>query len=376
MIPLSRVSIGREEIEGVAEVLSSGWLIHGKKTAEFERRFAGYIGVRHAVALNSCTSALELAIRALDLEGEIILPSFTFVASANSIVTTGCTPVFVDVDPATRNIDPGLVEKAISEKTVAVMPVHYAGLACRMDRIMEIAGRHGLAVIEDSAEAIGAEFGGRKTGSFGTGCFSFFPTKNLTTGEGGMVTTNDDAVAARVRRLAGHGIQKSTMERVAQLRPWRRDAAEPGYNYRFTDLQAAIGLPQLAKLDGMNALRRKHAERITRGLRAIEGVSVPAEAEGCLHVYQMYTVVLAPGFDRDRFVALLREGGVEASVHFDPPVHAQSYYRARAFRGTPLPNTEALARSIVTLPMFPGLTEADCDAIVAAVAETLPRARR
>jgi perosamine synthetase len=375
VIPLSRAFIGQEEIEGVAEVLSSGWLIHGKKTAEFERRFAAYIGVKHAVALNSCTSALQLAIQALGLRGEIIVPSFTFVASVNAIITAGCTPVFVDVEFSTRNIDAELIEEVITEKTVGIMPVHFGGQSCRMDRIIEIAERHGCAVIEDSAESIGAAYDGRKTGSFGVGCFSFFPTKNMTTGEGGMVTTNDDTLAARVRRLSGHGIQKGTMDRASQSFPWRREAVEPGYNYRLTDIQAAIAIPQLAKLDMMNGLRRKHAGYLTERLRSVGGVSVPVEAERCTHVYQMYTIVLAPQYDRDRFVSLLREGGVEASVHFDPPVHLQAYYRTQRFRSTSLANTEALSRSIVTLPMFPGLTEKDCDTVVAAVMDALSRVR-
>jgi len=205
-IPLCRPYLGKEEYDAVKHVLDSGWLAHGPKGKEFEEAFARYIGVKRAVTLNSCTSALQLAIQAQKLRGEVILPSFTFPASANSIVIAGCRPVFAEVLPDTYNIDPEDIRKRITKKTAAIMPVHYAGQSCDMDEIMAIADKHGLKVIEDSAETLGGEFKGKKTGSFGTGCFSFFPTKNITTGEGGMLTTDDETLARDVEAYKAHGM--------------------------------------------------------------------------------------------------------------------------------------------------------------------------
>ena len=379
-VPLCVPDITEEDLARVDEVLRSGWLTHGPHTREFEAAFAGYLGVEHAVSMNSCASALYLAVLSLGIRGEIVMPSFTFVATANAAVAAGARPVFADVDYDTCNVDPAAVEAAITPRTEAIMPVHYAGQACDMDRLTEIARRHKLALIEDSAENTGGEFRGKKAGSFGIGCFSFYPTKNMTTGEGGMLTTDDAGLAETVRTYVGHGIASSTFAREKKERPWLRAATLPGYNFRLTNFQAALGLGQLERLDAMNARRREHAGWFTEHLRGVEGLDLPVEADDAVHVYQMYTVKLR-GLDRTTLLAELRGEGVGASVHFDPPVHQQPWYAARdEYRNAELPVTDRVAASIVTLPLYPGMTEEQREhvrsAVIRAVGESRPSGAR
>jgi dTDP-4-amino-4,6-dideoxygalactose transaminase len=327
--------------------LESGVLVHGKKCKEFEKQFAGYIGTKYAISMNSCTSALQLAIEALKLKGEIIVPSFTFTASANAIVLAGCKPVFADVDYNTRNLDPLSVKNKITNNTVGVMPVHFGGQSCDMDELMSIAKKYDLSVIEDSAETIGGTFNGKRTGSFGdAGCFSFFPTKNLTTGEGGIVTTDNKEVYDYISLKIAHGIKKDG---------FRRDCITPGYNMRMTDIQGAIGLIQLKKLDEMNNRRREVAKFYNKKIQSIKEVAIPQEHKSCKHVYQMYTITVDKN-RRDFLVKKLNENGIGASVHFDPPVHKQTYYTNREFDTTGLKITEKLSGEIITLPMFPDMT--------------------
>jgi perosamine synthetase len=366
MIPLSRPSIGQDEVDAVSRVLRSGWLAHGSEVEAFEREFANYIGVRHAVALNSCASALQLALVAAGVRGEVITPSFTFVATANAILASGCSPVFADIDEKTCNLDPAAIEAQITARTRAVMPVHFAGQCCRMDEIMAVARYHNLLVIEDSAEAIGATYAGRMAGSFGIGCFSFYPTKNITTGEGGMIAADDGELAARVRALRNHGIRKDDVTH-QQWPSWHRVATLQGYNYRLTNFQAALGRVQLARLDRMNAARRSHARYLNRNLR-LSGIRLPEETGGCQHVFQMYTIRLdLDRYDRNQFVRTLTELGIGATVHFDPPLHLQPCYANATPARCPLPVTEQVARTIVTLPMYPDLSELELDRIIQAV---------
>lgn len=366
-IPLCIPDVGKEELEAVKEVLDSGWLAHGPKSRKFEEDFASYIGVKKAISLNSCTSALQLAIEAKGLKGEIIVPSFTFSASANSIVTAGCKPVFCEIRPDTFNMDPDDMEKRITGKTVGIMPVHYAGMSCDMGRIMEIADKHGLTVIEDSAETLGGEFNGKKTGSFGIGCFSFFPTKNITTGEGGMITTDDEELAKKISALRGHGMFSDTWDREKATKPWFRASDMAGYNYRMCDILAAIGVVQMGKIESMNERRRRNAQRLTKGIGGIDGLAAPCEADGTKHVYQMYVLRIdASVIPRLAFVQELKKRGIGANVHFDPPVHLQPYYRGV---GTSLPVTESVAESVVTLPMYPQMTEEQVDYMIASVEE-------
>jgi len=370
-IPLSKTFVDKCEHDEVSRVLSSGWLTHGPKNKEFESMFAKYIGTKYALSMNSCASALFAVIKALDIKGEVILPSFTFVASANAIVTAGAKPVFAEVDWVTGCIDPDDIEKRITKKTEAIMPVHFAGQSCDMARIMKIVKKHNLHVIEDSAEAIGAAFKGKKTGSFGIGCFSFFPTKNITTGEGGMVTTNDKNLFLRLQTLMAHGIPKSTSQRVKEKKPWYRAAIMAGYNFRMSNLLAAIGVEQMKKINQMNILRRKQSAYLNKHLKNISGIEMPVQAKNCKHVYQMYTIKLKKG-NRDAFVRKLKENGIEASVHFDPPVHLQSFYMKnyKCKKGQ-LPVTEKLSNSIVTLPMYPGIKKKELNYIIKILKEIL-----
>lgn len=367
-VPLARPSITEAERTAVLEALSSGWLAHGPFNRRFEEAVARRLGVAHAVSLNSGTSALYLALVAKGIRGEVIVPSFTFVASANAIEAAGATPVFAEVDPETGCLDPADAAARMTSRTEAIMPVHFAGQTAEMGPIMDLAASKGLAVIEDSAETLGGTCDGREAGSFGIGCFSFFPTKNATTGEGGMLTTNDDEVAAVVRSLAGHGIPSTTEERLKAARPWHRAATRAGWNFRMSNVLAAIGAVQVDRLDAMNERRRAIARIYDEGLAGADGIATPVEKPGRRHVYQMYVIRCLDPDRRDALVHAIRARGVEASVHFDPPVHLQPYYvERRGGRRGLLPVTERLAESVITLPIHPGMTDADAAFVVEAV---------
>jgi perosamine synthetase len=375
-VPLCRPQIGPSETKAVLQVLESGWLAHGPKNHELEKQFQALTGAPFAVAMNSCTSALQLSVEARGITGEVIVPSFTFVASANAVVTAGATPVLVDVDLATRCIDPVAIEAAIGPRTEAVMVVHYAGQMADMDPIAKLCERHGLALIEDSAETIGALYRGRPQGAFGDGCFSFFPTKNITTGEGGLLTTHDAEVHRKARALIGHGIESTTLEREKAERPWLRAATHAGYNFRMSHLLATLGVEQMKRLDELNAGRQRVAARYLEALAGLDGLELPRVAEGRTHVWQMFTVIVREA-DRTELLRKLRSVGAGASVHFDPPVHRQPRYAGAKVGPGGLAGTDWLAEHIVTLPMDPGLGDADVDHVVAALRwalATTPRA--
>ena len=364
-IPLCRSTVGSNELSAIKRVLDSQWLAHGSMNEELEEMFAGYIGVKRAVTVNSCTSGLQLALEANGIRGEVICPSFTFVATYNAIVTAGAIPVFADIDPATCNISADSIEKMISSRTEAIIVVHFAGQTCQMDKIVALTRKHRLLLIEDSAETIGGTFKGKQAGSFGVGCFSFFPTKNITTGEGGMVTTNSVRMADKIKTLASHGVAKGTMRKKSKGKkyPWQREAVIVGYNYRMCNILAAVGVEQFKKLDSMNDARRKHAAYLNRYLSRNKNISVPIEADGCHHVYQMYTVQVEQR-RRDALVLALRERGIEASVHFDPPVHKQCVSKQKNKKQLYLPVTEKVSSSIITLPMYPDLKKIDLDYMI------------
>ncbi len=351
VIPVARPMIGAEEKEAVLQVLDSGMLAQGERVAAFEKAFADYIGVRHAVAVSSGTTALHLALLAHGIGpgDEVITTSFTFIATANSILYVGAKPVFVDIEPDTFCIAPNQIEARITPRTKAILPVHLFGHPAEMDAIVEIAGRHGLAIIEDAAQAHGAEYHGRKVGSFGTGIFSFYPTKNMTTGEGGMVTTDDDTLAERLRLLRNHGMPRRYVHEVL------------GYNFRMTDIAAAIGIAQLRRLDEFNRARIANAEYLSQHLHK---VVTPAVRPGVRHVFHQYTVRVPAA--RDEAVDKLREAGIGTGIYYPIPIHQQSLYRRIGYDDV-LPETERAAREVLSLPVHPSLTRSDLDKIVQAV---------
>ncbi|MBU0953703.1 MAG: DegT/DnrJ/EryC1/StrS family aminotransferase [Nanoarchaeota archaeon] len=357
MIPLCRPYLDEKEVTAVKEVLESGWLAHGPRVKEFEQQFAEYIGTSYAVSFNSCTSALQLAVQCLGITGEVILPGFTFVASANAVVRGGAKPVFVDIQEDTFNIDPAKVEEKITDKTQAIMPVHIAGHPCDMGPLMELAEKHNLNIIEDAAECIGGTYKNKKAGSFGVGCFSFYPTKNITTGEGGMITTNDEALAKKVSMLKAHGIPSTTLDR-EKTKQWARNAMEAGYNFRMSDVNAAIGIEQMKKLEEMNRKRIENAQYLSSKLDR-EKIGLPLVREGYSHVYQMYMITVPESVDRENFLKKLREKGIQATIHFCPPVHLQDYYKCMGWKRGDFPVTERLSERIITLPMFPSLRKED-----------------
>ncbi len=324
----------------MAQVLRSGQLSQGPRVEEFEAAFAAMCGVRQAVAVNSGTAALMLALLAHGIGpgDEVITSPLTFIATANAVLMTGARPVFVDVREEDFNIDPGLIPARITPRTRALLPVHLYGHPCDMDRITAIAQRHSLAIIEDACQAHGAEWRGRRVGSFGTGCFSFYPTKNMTTGEGGMVTTDDPRLADRLRLLRSHGASA----------PYHH--VELGYNFRMTELMAAIGLVQLLRLRAFTLKRRMHAAYYTRHLRA---VIPPQEGAQALHVYHQYTVRAPQG--RDALQARLAEEGIATAVYYRTPLHLQPLYRERLAYRDSLPVAERLAGEVLSLPVWPGL---------------------
>lgn len=354
MIPLALPSIGKEEMRAALQVLKSSWLTHGEKNVAFEGLVRRYIGTKRAVSVNSCASALFLTLLAKGIRGEVLVPSFTFVASVNAIAACRAKPVFVDIEEETCNMDPSLMEHLLTRRTEAVMPVHYAGHPCNMKPIMSFARKHGLFVVEDAAECLGGEYFARKAGSFGdAGCLSFFPTKNITSCEGGMVVTNDHALADKVKALAGHGIGTTTSERSGKHQSWYRNAIYTGYNFRMSHVHAAIGLEQMKKAERLNNRRRTLAALYNSAFKNIAEIVVPVERLHCKHVYQMY-VVRVPAPKRDAVVAQLNETGIGASVHFDPPVHHQTAYE-KVSRGIKLPVTDSICKEVITLPLYPSL---------------------
>ena len=354
-VPLSKTDLTKQEMSNVMEVLESGWLAPGKYNNLFEESFSEFIGSKYALSMNSCASALEVSIKVNDIKGEVIVPSFTWVASVNAIVNHGATPVFCDIDPETRNTTAEHIELLITEKTEAVMVVHIGGQPCDMTKINELCKKYNLLLIEDSAETLGAKVDGKQSGSFGFGCFSFFPTKNITTGEGGMFTCNDEQIYKKAKSLIGHGIGSTTFERNNKI-AWYRDAVTAGHNFRMSNIHAAIGYAQFQRLEEMNEKRVKAASLYNELILEKKlPVTIPKVIENADHVYQMYTVTVESNL-RNKLVTELNKLGVGASVHFDPPVHKQEYYKDFEIRES-LENTELLSNSIVTLPMFSSITD-------------------
>lgn len=370
MIPVARPPIGIEEEAAILRVLASGHLAQGEQVAAFERRFAEVCQVRHAVAVSSGTAALYLALLAHDIGpgDEVITTPFSFIATANAILMAGATPVFVDIEPDTYNIDPDLVEAALTPRTKAILPVHLYGNPCNMNRLASLATTRHLALIEDACQALAAAIDGKPVGGFGTGCFSFYATKNITTGEGGMVTTNDPVIAERVRLLRNHGQHE------------RYYHTTMGYNFRMTDIQGALGMVQIEKLEQLTERRIANAAFLTERLSG--SVQTPVVRPGYRHVYHKYTIRVPA--NRDEWAMKLQARGIGVDIHYRLPIHQQPFYREsparfrvsgpqeatngrREVSAQRLPCTEMAAMQVLSLPVHPALNEQDLLTIVRAV---------
>ena len=353
MIPIACPQIGAEEEAAVLAVLRSGVIAQGPQVARFEQAFAARCDVRYAVAVSSGTAALHLALLAHGIGSgdEVITTPFSFIATATSILMTGARPRFVDLDPQTFNLDPKLVEAAITPATKALLPVHLYGHPADMDALGALAAHYGLAMIEDAAQAVGATYKGRPIGSFGTGCFSLYATKNIMTGEGGMITTNDEQIADRLRLLRNHG---SRVRYAHELL---------GYNFRMMDLQAALGFAQLAKLERFTAARRANAAYFTAKI-AHPRLSKPQICGDVQHVYHQYTLRVAG--DRDATARYLADQGVGTAIFYPVPIHQQQLFRELGYTDH-LPKSEQAAREVLALPVHPGLSATDREQIVAAL---------
>lgn len=361
VIPLTRPDFGEEEVEAVRAVLASGWVGLGPRTAEFERRFGEYVGARYCIATNSATAALHLSLLLLDLrsDDEVIVPAITFVASAHAARHAGARVVFADVDRRTLTVDPADVERKLSRKTRALVAVHYGGHPCAMDDLVPIAETARITVVEDAAHAAGAWYRQRRVGSISPlTCFSFQATKNMTTGEGGAITTNDAEFAARLSRLRCSGIDRDTWKRVGGARhDWSYDVRELGFKYHMHDVAAAIGLVQLARLDERNEQRRRRAARYDSAFGSLDWLETPVVRSDVRTAAHNYVIHLD---HRDQLHAWLAAHGIASSVHYEP-IHHHSAYRATE---ATVPVAEAEWRRILLLPLYPELAPADQERII------------
>lgn len=371
-LPYCLPEIGSEEIDEVVDSLRSGWVTTGPKVKRFEDRFAEYCGVPHAIAVNSCTAALHIALTAMGVGpgDEVIVPTLTFCSTSNVVAHLGARPVLVDVD-AHYQISVGAMERAITPRTKVVMPVHFAGQAADLDEIGALAEAHGIAILEDAAHASGSEYKGRKIGAHGnTVAFSFYATKNMTTGEGGMITTHDPEMAARMRRLTLHGMSRDAWKRYTQAGSWYYEILEPGYKDNMTDLAAAIGLHQLRKLDGFTARRQSLAKRYDSAFGSLGCFRIMKARANRNHVYHLYTLEIIPGslaLNRDEFIDRLKELNIGTSVHFIP-VHRHPYYRdTYGYQPDQFPMAERIYTNILSLPLYPKMSDSDADEVIEAV---------
>ena len=354
MIPIAKPLIGEREKELVMEVLNSGVIAQGPKVRELEEKFARYVGVGHAVAASSGTTALHMALLAHGIGhgDEVITTPFSFIATANSILYCNAKPVFADIEEETFNIDPEKIKERITDKTKAIMPVHLYGHPADMKAIMEIAADHGLVIVEDACQAHGARISDISVGAFATAAFSFYPTKNMTTGEGGIVTTNDEKTAEMLRMLREHGSKERYHHEIL------------GYNYRMTDIAAAIGIGQLERLEGFNFARIKNAEYLSWKLNGIKGLITPRVRRGVRSVFHQYTIRITEEFpmSRDDLVKVLKDKGIGTGIHYPIPIHKQVLYRNLGY-DEPLPVSEDMAKQVLSLPVNPAVTAENLDYI-------------
>ncbi len=372
-IPFHRADLGDEEIRAVSEVIRSGWLTMGAKTFEFERQFARYIGASHAVAVSSCTAALHLALETVGVrrDDEVLVPTTTFTATAEVVTYLGAKPVLVDVDPLTLNADPLDIERKITDRTKAIIPVHFAGMPCDMTEILELAAQHELHVIEDAAHSLPASYKGKRIGTVSElTAFSFYATKTLTTGEGGMITTENPQYADRLQVMRLHGIDRDAWKRYSAEGSWFYEVLENGFKYNLTDLQAALGVVQLEKCDAMYMARLRIAQRYSSAFQSIESLQiplVPPERESSWHLYVLRLNLDQLRIDRNQFIRELTDRGIGTSVHFIP-LHLQPVYRRDyQYKLGDLPVAEREYQRSLSLPIYPGMREDEVEQVIWAV---------
>lgn len=373
-IPYGRQCINEEDIQAVVETLRSDYLTTGPKVQEFEQAVARYCGAKYAVAVSNGTAALHIACMAAGIGSgdEVITTPITFVASANCVLYCGATPVFADIDARTYNISPEEIEKKITDKTKAIIAVHFSGQPCEMEKITRIAEAHNLIIIEDAAHALGADYKGQKIGSISDmTTMSFHPVKHITTAEGGMVLTNDEDLYRKLCLARTHGITREAAQMVhpEANAPWYYEQVDLGYNYRITDVQCALGITQLKRLDVFVARRRELVERYNQAFAGMEALITPYQAEGCNNSYHLYVIQVTNRSRLEVFQAL-RAAGIGVNVHYIP-VYTQPYYRMHGYAEEYLPNAEQYYSRAISLPLYPELTNEDQDYVIEQVKNVL-----
>ncbi len=378
-------SLGRDEIREVIDTIKSGWIGTGPKSKLFEQRFAQYVGTRHALAVNSCTAGLHLGLLALDVGpgDEVITTPLTFAATLNVILHVGATPVLADINNETLNIDPGEIEAEITERTKAIIPVHFGGLSCDMKRMIQIAKKYGLAILEDAAHAVGARYNGRMVGSFNTiASFSFYANKNITTAEGGMVTTNDRAIAGKIEILRLHGLSADAWKRYGTRNLIPSEVIWPGYKYNLTDLQASLGIHQLAKLEKFLTIRERYAKRYDLAFNNFDGLRLqyrPTNTNQDRHALHLYVLILDPRkfrVTRDQIVQALRTEGIGAAIHYKA-IHRHYYYRKHLmYKKGSYPIAESVGDNILSLPLSPRMTSEEVGRVIHSTLRVLRHHRR
>jgi len=372
-LPYFLPSIEKDEINAVTKTLKSNWITTGPRTREFGEKFKKYIGCKHAIAVSSCTAGLHLSLIACGVGGgdEVITSPFTFAATANVIVHQGAKPVFVDIDEETYNINPEKIEDKISNKTKAIIPVHYGGHPCEMDEILKIAREHKIPIVEDAAHAIGSEYKDKKIGTIGdVTSFSFYATKNITTAEGGMVTTDNDEIAKEIGMWSFHGMSKDAWKRYLSKGSWYYEILAPGYKYNMTDIQASLGICQLSKLGNFLRAREKLAKRYTKafsGMPEIVGPSVKKHVRHAWHLYPIQVNTDLLKIDRDKFIEALRAENIGTSVHFIPLYRHPFYQKTFGYKEGDFPVADHTYKRIVSLPLYPKMSMGDLDDVVEAV---------
>ena len=371
-LPFFRAAVGEDDIAAVSEAMRSGWLTSGPRAVELEQRLGEYLGAAHTIAVSSCSEAMLLCLRGLDIGpgDEVITSPITFASTVHAIIHNGATPVLADIEDDTFCLDPADVERRITPRTRAIMPVHFAGQACRIREIMEIAKARGIDVVEDAAHSFGARVDGKRIGTFGRAtAFSFYATKNLTTAEGGAITTEDEALARRLRLLGYHGMSRDSWSRYTDRGSWYYEVELPGFKCNLSDLHAALGLTQLAKIDRLLEQRRVVAGALSAALASCDAVELPREYPGNWHTWHLYVIRLRLdrlSVGRDEFIKALRAEGIGSSVHFIP-VHRHPFFQPYLRAGDAFPRADEYYTRCISLPIFPDMTDADVRDVATAV---------